>query len=196
MAARLCSKPGVDSLPRDRDMPQGDRPGCHCGPRPPSSRDRQIARGGRVGHAGDGFCQYQRRNVDDRRESCGDDPCRLSCRHDSQRVPALAAEARASPERLYCQHRSGSKSASERLEQIGKRFVTAVLENQRHIAIFARKEKDLAPEDYRRISEMRRTFDHKLVRLLDAGVAAGEFHIADTRLAALAIGGMVLGFKR
>jgi len=106
-------------------------------------------------------------------------------------VPALAAEARASPERLYCQHRSGSKSASERLEQIGKRFVTAVLENQRHIAIFARKEKDLAPEDYRRISEMRRTFDHKLVRLPDEGFAAGEFHIADTRLAALAIGGMV-----
>ena len=79
----------------------------------------------------------------------------------------------------------------ERLERIGKRFVTAVLESQRYIAILAREEKNLAPEDYRRISEMRRTFDHKLVQLLDEGVAAGEFDIADTRMAALAIGGMV-----
>jgi hypothetical protein len=38
---------------------------------------------------------------------------------------------------------------------------------------------------------MRRTFDQKLVKLLDEGVAAGEFDVADTRMAALAIGGMV-----
>ena len=66
-----------------------------------------------------------------------------------------------------------------------------MLNNQRYIAIFAREEKNLAPEDYGRISEMRRTFDHKLVRLLDEGVAAGDFDVADTRIVALAIGGMV-----
>lgn len=82
-------------------------------------------------------------------------------------------------------------SPRERLEQVGRRFVTSVLNSQRHIAIFAREEKNLSPDDFRRISEMRRTFDHKLVKLLNEGVAAGEFHIRDTRIAALAIGGMV-----
>jgi TetR/AcrR family transcriptional regulator, cholesterol catabolism regulator len=80
---------------------------------------------------------------------------------------------------------------AERLAEVGRRFVAAVLNNQRYIAIFSREEKNLAPEDFHRISEMRRTFDTKLVALLDEGVAAGEFHIRDTRMAALAIGGMV-----
>ncbi len=82
-------------------------------------------------------------------------------------------------------------SPRERLEAIGRRFVNAVLNSQRYIAIFAREEKNLAPDDYTRIGEMRRTFDHKLTKLLDEGVAAGEFQIPDTRIAALAIGGMV-----
>ncbi len=80
---------------------------------------------------------------------------------------------------------------AERLAEVGRRFVAAVLNSQRYIAIFAREEKNLAPEDFHRISEMRRTFDTKLVALLDEGVAAGEFHVRDTRMAALAIGGMV-----
>lgn len=79
----------------------------------------------------------------------------------------------------------------ERLEEVGHRFVTSVLNSQRYIAIFAREEKNLDAEDFKRISEMRRTFDHKLVGLLDEGVRAGEFDIADTRMTALAIGGMV-----
>jgi AcrR family transcriptional regulator len=82
-------------------------------------------------------------------------------------------------------------SPTRRLEEVGRRFAAAVLRSQRYIAIFAREEKNLAPEDFRRISEMRRAFDHKLVRLLDEGVAAGEFRVSDTRMAALAIGGMV-----
>jgi len=85
----------------------------------------------------------------------------------------------------------GSGSPRSRLEEVGRRFATAVLTNQRYIAIFAREEKNLAPDDFRRISDLRRAFDHKLVGLLDEGVAAGEFKVADTRMAALAIGGMV-----
>ena len=77
------------------------------------------------------------------------------------------------------------------LAELCRRFVTAVLDNQRHIAIFAREEKNLSPADFVRISEMRRDFDARLVRLLDDGVARGEFRVADTRMAALAIGGMV-----
>jgi TetR/AcrR family transcriptional regulator, cholesterol catabolism regulator len=82
-------------------------------------------------------------------------------------------------------------SPTERLAEVGQRFAAAVLTSQRHIAIFTREEKHLRPEDFRRINDMRRAFDRKLVGLLDEGVAAGEFHLRDTRVAALAIGGMV-----
>lgn len=82
-------------------------------------------------------------------------------------------------------------SPTEKLGQLGRRFITAVLQSQMHIAIFAREEKNLPPEEFRRISSMRRQFDRKLVALLEEGIAAGEFHLPDPRMAALAIGGMV-----
>jgi len=79
---------------------------------------------------------------------------------------------------------------TERLAEVSHHFVAAVLNNQRHIAIFAREEKNLAAEDFQRISAMRRDFDTKLVTLLNEGVASGEFTLPDTNIAALAIGGM------
>ena len=83
------------------------------------------------------------------------------------------------------------RTPAERLAEFGRRFVTAVLESQKHIAIFAREEKNLLPQDFERIGAMRRDFDRKLTSLLAEGAATGEFRIADPRLAALAIGGMV-----
>ena len=82
-------------------------------------------------------------------------------------------------------------STREKLAELGRRFVTAVLSSQKHIAIYTREEKNLAPADFERISLMRRDFDRKLTALLNQGVADGSFDIPDTRLAALAIGGMV-----
>ena len=82
-------------------------------------------------------------------------------------------------------------SPTESLTELSRRFVTAVLDNQKHIAIYTREEKNLAPEDARRIGERRREFDAKLTKLLEKGVASGEFHIRDARIAALSIGGMV-----
>ena len=79
----------------------------------------------------------------------------------------------------------------ERLARLGQTFITAVLQSQMHIAIFSREEKNLASEDFERISTMRRDFDRKLVALLNEGVAAGEFCIDDPEVASLAIGGMV-----
>jgi AcrR family transcriptional regulator len=80
---------------------------------------------------------------------------------------------------------------TEKLALLSRRFVTAVLENQKHIAIFTREEKNLMETDFLRISAMRREFDVKLTALLDAGIEAGEFAIEDARVASLAIGGMV-----
>lgn len=86
---------------------------------------------------------------------------------------------------------SSDASPVAKLDLLGQRFVQSVLENQKHIAIFAREEKNLAATDFERISDMRREFDRKLNALLEEGVAAGEFHVEDTSIAALSIGGLV-----
>lgn len=80
---------------------------------------------------------------------------------------------------------------TSKLEELGQRFVIAVLENQKYIAIFTREEKHLAPEDYQRINNMRRDFDRKLTGLLTEGIETGEFTLNDAHIAALSIGGMV-----
>ena len=81
-------------------------------------------------------------------------------------------------------------SARERLTAFAHDFTLAVLESQKQIAIYTREEKNLAPGDRDAIQNMRREFDRKLTGLLDQGVASGEFDIAETPLAALAIGGI------
>jgi TetR/AcrR family transcriptional regulator, cholesterol catabolism regulator len=77
------------------------------------------------------------------------------------------------------------------LDLLSHRFVTAVLGSQKHVAIYMREEKNLEPKDAVRIADMRRDFDAKLSRLLEKGVASGDFDIGDARMAALAIGGIV-----
>jgi TetR/AcrR family transcriptional regulator, cholesterol catabolism regulator len=80
---------------------------------------------------------------------------------------------------------------AERLRRLGEVFTLTVLRSQKHIAIFAREEKNLSAHDFRRISNLRREFDRKLNALLQEGCDAGCFRIVDRELAALAIGGMV-----
>jgi AcrR family transcriptional regulator len=80
---------------------------------------------------------------------------------------------------------------SRRLYRAVVDFTHVVLSRQANIAIFFREEKNLAPEALAEINALRRKFDRVLSELLAEGVAAGEFHIADVNLAALAIGGMI-----
>ena len=80
--------------------------------------------------------------------------------------------------------------AAEKLSALMHGFMSAVLDNQKHIGIYTREEKHLDAIDRKAIEAMRREFDGKLCALLDAGVASGEFDIADTRMASLAIGGI------
>lgn len=80
---------------------------------------------------------------------------------------------------------------TRRLALFGRRFVTAVLENQKFIAVLFREEKELNPGDLKRINDLRRDFDRKLTALIRQGVEAGEFRVSDLHVAALSIGGMV-----
>ena len=87
--------------------------------------------------------------------------------------------------------KGAKETPTRRLELFSQRFVVAVLENQKYIAIFSREEKSLAPDALEQINGMRRTFDKELTALIREGVAAGEFEVSDPHIAALSIGGMV-----
>jgi TetR/AcrR family transcriptional regulator, cholesterol catabolism regulator len=70
-------------------------------------------------------------------------------------------------------------------------FSKVVLRRQANIAVYFREEKHLSEAGLAEINTLRKRFDRVLSELLEEGARAGEFSIADIRLAALAIGGMV-----
>lgn len=82
-------------------------------------------------------------------------------------------------------------TARQKLWTIMSDFTRTVLDNQANAVIYSREEKELEPADRERINRLRRDFDHRLVDLLQEGVANKEFVIPDVRLAALVIGGIV-----
>ena len=82
-------------------------------------------------------------------------------------------------------------TATERLRGLVVDFTSAVLHNQASIAIYFRDERSLPRGIRGEIDAMRRKFDRILSKLLQEGVAAGEFELRDVELAALAMGGMI-----
>jgi AcrR family transcriptional regulator len=82
-------------------------------------------------------------------------------------------------------------TVTQRLQAIARDFMETVLNHQAHAVIYSREEKELKPEDREEINKMRRVFDHKLVALMEEGIAAKEFVVEDVHLTALAIVGIV-----
>lgn len=82
-------------------------------------------------------------------------------------------------------------SPTQKLRHVAREFFIVILNNRRNIAILTREEKNLEPEDFARLSLLRRDVDQKLARLLQEGVDAGEFRLNDPAVAALSIGGLV-----
>ena len=80
---------------------------------------------------------------------------------------------------------------TQKLERIAREFMATVLSHQGHAMIYSREETELEPEARESINTLRREFDHRLVEVLQAGVAAGEFTVDDVPLTALCIGGIV-----
>ena len=78
----------------------------------------------------------------------------------------------------------------DKLAAFAHDFMLAALDKRKHITIYTREEKMLASADREAIARKRREFDRKLASLLDEGVGNGEFDIAETPPAALAIGGI------
>jgi AcrR family transcriptional regulator len=82
-------------------------------------------------------------------------------------------------------------TASSRLFSGVVAFTKVVLTRQANIAVFFREEKSLSIAGLNDINTLRKRFDHVLSDLLQEGIRSGEFRIADVRVAALVIGGMV-----
>lgn len=82
-------------------------------------------------------------------------------------------------------------SVSDRLFSGMVAFTKVVLTRQANIAVYFREEKNLSAAGLDDINALRKRFDRVLSDLLEEGANAGIFHIADIRVAALAIGGMV-----
>ncbi len=79
----------------------------------------------------------------------------------------------------------------ERLYNGVVNFTGVVLQRQANIAVYFREEKNLSEAGLVEINGLRKRFDRLLSDLLDEGARAGNFSVADVRVAALAIGGMV-----
>jgi AcrR family transcriptional regulator len=85
----------------------------------------------------------------------------------------------------------GEGRAADRLFDGIVSFTKVVLQRQANIAVYFREEKHLSEAGLIEINALRKRFDRVLSDLLQEGADAGEFRIADIRMAALAIGGMV-----
>lgn len=80
---------------------------------------------------------------------------------------------------------------TEKLENLVRDFMLAVLNHQPHAVIYSREEPQLVAQDRESINVLRREFDRRFIGLLEEGVATGDFVVDDVPLTALAIGGIV-----
>lgn len=81
--------------------------------------------------------------------------------------------------------------ATERLRAFVSHHVTYHLEKKQNVFIANFELRSLVAQNYAAIVALRRAYEDRLVTLLDQGVAAGEFEVPDTRIAAYAILGML-----
>lgn len=82
-------------------------------------------------------------------------------------------------------------SQADALKELVRRLACNVIENQALVALFWRNEKDLPIRDRKVIRQLKREFDERLTRIIDRGVKSAEFDAIDSKLASLAIAGMV-----
>lgn len=80
---------------------------------------------------------------------------------------------------------------TEQMEWLIREFTNAVIAHEPNIAIYFREVKHLDPETVRHIQAMQKKFDQNVARLLESGIASGEFEVHDVRATTLAIGGLI-----
>lgn len=82
-------------------------------------------------------------------------------------------------------------TATDKLHRMVHGMVQVVIRNQANLAVQIREEKELPPAQQREIWNKQKVLDERIRRVLQEGVAAGEFRIEDTGLTGLCIAGMI-----
>ncbi len=85
---------------------------------------------------------------------------------------------------------SANGTPGERLDQFVTEFTSIALENHNYVTVYFREEINLPKPHTDRINAMRKEIDKKLTKLLEEGIAAGEFDVADPQMCCLVIAGM------
>ncbi|RYX97044.1 MAG: TetR/AcrR family transcriptional regulator [Comamonadaceae bacterium] len=82
-------------------------------------------------------------------------------------------------------------SPTDRLQAFARSLTRLTIENQSAVSIFFREEGSLDPDKADEINALKSEFDSRLAGLVEEGVRTGEFAVSDTRMASLAIGGLI-----
>jgi len=88
-----------------------------------------------------------------------------------------------------------SASPQDRLEAFARFHIRFHLERPQAVFISYMELRNLTPENFRVIEELRRRYEGVLEAILETGRDAGAFHVADTRVTALAIIAMLTGIN-
>ena len=79
----------------------------------------------------------------------------------------------------------------QRLRGFVRLFVEDNITHQASSGVFLQEEKHLSEDAQERIRKIQREFDSLLAELIQEGIDAGVFHVADAKIASLCISGMV-----
>lgn len=86
-----------------------------------------------------------------------------------------------------------SATATERLHQFVQFHIRFHAGRPDEIFIAYMELRNLTPENFTQIEALRRAYEDQLEKILRAGVASGEFQIADTKISTLALIAMLTG---
>lgn len=79
----------------------------------------------------------------------------------------------------------------EKLRLIVENVTTIIIRNQKYIVVYIREEKNLEAREARHLIGLRRDFDQRLAKLLEDGVASGDFDVENPLMTAVSIGGLL-----
>lgn len=79
----------------------------------------------------------------------------------------------------------------ERLKLLIESVMRLIFDNEEHIVVYLREEKNLDEAAAREIRELRSLFDHRVADLLREGARSGDFSIDNPGLTATTLGGMM-----
>lgn len=85
------------------------------------------------------------------------------------------------------------RAPAERLEDFVRFHIRFHLDRPEEVFLAYMELRSLAPSNFATIESLRRGYETELETILRDGVAAGDFHVADTKLATLAVIAMLTG---